>query len=125
MRLLFILLFIIPFSISCSHKKQEKDKYETKNIINHKEMVNIITDCYIAESALINISQDNGNLKLYSRYYYDYIFKKYNTNRNQFIESMKYYSFHIKELSKIYNEVGDNLANLQNIKEYKKPTAEE
>lgn len=108
------LYFLIVFVVLISACKKQNNQHVNTDILNHKQMVNVLIDCYIAEAELLNISQkEPDNLKVYTKYYYDFIFKKHNITRNQLFESMQYYTYRIKEFSKIYNEVLVKLTNMQ------------
>ncbi len=111
MRKIYLLLILVVFIISC---KKQNNQHVNTDILNHKQMVSVLVDCYIVEAELLNISQkEPNNLKIYTKYYYDFIFKKHQINRNQLFESMQYYTYRIKEFSQIYNDVLLKVANMQ------------
>jgi hypothetical protein len=111
MRKLYFLFVIVIFISAC---KKQNNQYVNTDILNHKQMVDVLIDCYIAEAELLNISQkEPDNLKIYTKHYYDFIFKKHNITRNQLFDSMQYYTYRIKEFSKIYNAVLIKLTNMQ------------
>lgn len=101
--------FILFFSCN---KKHEKTKVKI-DIIDRKKLVNVLVDCYLVEGAIILKQQDGTNIKEYTKYYYDFIFKKHQITRDQLFESIKYYCYRINDLSKIYTEVQNNLTSIQ------------
>lgn len=106
-----LMFFFCLIFFSCE-KKQENTTFKY-DIIDKDKIVNVLVDCYLVEGALISNQQDGTYAKEYSIYYYNYVFKKHHITRDQLFESMKYYSYRIKELSKIYIDVQNKLASLQ------------
>ncbi len=96
---------------SCGKKKEAKVK--KADIISRNKMINVLVDCYLVEGALLANQQEGIYLKEYSKFYYDNIFKKHKVTRNQIFDSMEYYCFNIKELSKMQIEIHNQLIALQ------------
>jgi len=107
--LLFILMSV--FLLSCT-KKQEKHK-ENYDILKREKLISVLADCYIIEGILNTEFQNSEYKKEYTKYYYDFVFKKHNVTREQIFGSMKYYSYRIKDLSKIYTEISNRLPSVQ------------
>lgn len=111
MRKISLVLILLVLIIACNKQNTQPVNSE---ILNRKEMVNVLVDCYIVEAALLDISnKDPDNLKVYTKQYYDFVFKKHNINRNQLFDNIRYYAFQIKEFSKIYNDVLNKVTKMQ------------
>ena len=111
MRKTSLVLILLVLIIACNKQNTQPVNSE---ILNRKEMVNVLVDCYIVEAALLDISnKDPDNLKVYTKQYYDFVFKKHNINRNQLFNNIRYYAFQIKEFSKIYNDVLNKVTKMQ------------
>lgn len=111
MRKTSLVLILLILIIACNKQNTQPVNSE---ILNRKEMVNVLVDCYIVEAALLDISnKDPDNLKVYTKQYYDFVFKKHNINRNQLFDNIRYYAFQIKEFSKIYNDVLNKVTKMQ------------
>lgn len=111
MRKTSLVLILLVLIIACNKQNTQPVNSE---ILNRKEMVNVLVDCYIVEAALLDISnKDPDNLKVYTKQYYDFVFKKHNINRNQLFDNIRYYAFQIKEFSKIYNDVLNKVTKMQ------------
>jgi hypothetical protein len=96
---------------SCNSKNEAKEK--KTDIISRNKMVNVLVDCYLIEGALLANQQEGIYMKEYAKFYYDQILKKHKITRNQIFDSMEYYCFNIKELSKMQIEVNNQLIALQ------------
>ncbi len=112
--ILFIVLSGICLTIISCHKSQVASK-KPENLINKKTMVNLLTDCYMAE-AFIYASYDSLSGEERDRLtivLYNDIFKKYSVTKQQFVTSMEYYVGD-KELSmKIFNEASENVSKMK------------
>jgi Domain of unknown function (DUF4296) len=93
--------------VSCGNKKGASP--ESSSVINKKKMAIVLVDVYLAESALLITSQEGKNTKAYTILYYNYIFEKNEITRGQYIKSIRYYSFHLKEMKEVYNDVINKL----------------
>jgi len=104
----YLLLFILSaLLVSCGYKKGAIP--ESTSIINKKKMAVVLVDVYLAEAALLTTSQEGKNTKEYTTLYYNYIFEKNEITRGQYINSIHYYSFHLKEMKDVYNDVINRL----------------
>ncbi|MEI6823281.1 MAG: DUF4296 domain-containing protein [Bacteroidota bacterium] len=104
----YLLLFILSaMLVSCGNKKGASP--ESSSVINKKKMAIVLVDVYLAESALLITSQEGKNTKAYTILYYNYIFEKNEITRGQYIKSIRYYSFHLKEMKEVYNDVINKL----------------
>jgi hypothetical protein len=109
-KFLYIILMLIM--VSCHHKK-EAEPINAGKILNKSQMTAILLDFYLAEAILANRAKDNYNIKQYTTYYYNFIFKKHHTNRQQILNSFQYYIYNAKEFSVIYNDLLNQLTSLK------------
>jgi hypothetical protein len=100
-----VLFFSVTFLLSaCSGNK-------TKGaIIQHDQMVNLLTDVHIIDGSIYTIPQNPDSLYKYATGRYIALFKKHHTDTAQFSKSLKYYTTQPLELQAIYVEVLKNLA---------------
>ena len=107
----YLLLFILSaMLVSCGNKKGASP--ESSSVINKKKMATILVDVYLAEAAILTTSQEGKNTKAFTILYYNYIFEKHEITRGQYINSIHYYSFHLKEMKDVYNDVINRLTEL-------------
>jgi hypothetical protein len=109
MKKIFLIFLILSF-FSCK-KNQKKEVYiDSKDILSEEQMISILVDIHFIEAELF-IKQNNGkDIQYYTKYYYDYLTKKYNISYYQFKINISYYSSHIKELEKIYEQVVNTIS---------------
>lgn len=107
------LFFTFILLLSCNAKKEVAPPPNYSKILNHSKMVDVLVDVCLIEAALQNNMQDGKDLKQYTTHCYNYLYKKHQINRQQFLNSMEYYCFRTKELSQIYNNVINHLAVMQ------------
>ncbi|MCX6231310.1 MAG: DUF4296 domain-containing protein [Bacteroidetes bacterium] len=98
--------------LSCHHKK-ETEPINASKILNKTQIKDILVDFYIAEAILASNVKENYNVRQYTTHYYDFIFKKYHTNRQQILNSIQYYCFNTKEFSVIYTDVINKLTTMK------------
>ena len=97
LRKLILCSSLLLIVVSCNRLKGP-DK--PKNLISKKEMVNILIDAKLVNSASSvnkNIMRDSGVVIS------NYVFKKHNIDSLQFVQSNDYYAFHLKDYEYIYN----------------------
>ncbi len=100
-----ILIIIILSTWACKKAQKENVIIESQDILSEEKMTSILVDIHLIEADLF-IKQNNGkDIKYYTRYYYDYLTKKYHITYNQFVININYYASHIKEFEKIYEQV--------------------
>lgn len=90
--ILFITSLIIL--IGCNNKNQKVDevsKNEDFERISEKELIPIVKDVLLIESAIYFKANQGADVKTLTNFYYDKIFKKYNITRIQFYSSLKYH----------------------------------
>lgn len=98
--------------LSCHHKKAA-EPINASEILNKNQMTAILTDLYLTEAILANHVNENYNIKQYTTYHYNFLFKKHHTNRQQMLNSIHYYCFNTKEFSIIYNDVINKLSSMR------------
>ncbi|MFD1292956.1 DUF4296 domain-containing protein [Lutibacter holmesii] len=106
MRKYFYILFFSFFLINCTSNTIIK---KPDNLISKDEMVNILTDLFLANGGknIKNIhSQRNIN-------YYPLVFEKYQIDSTQFKESNYYYTSKIDDYDKILERVDARLKKLR------------
>jgi len=107
--LLLCILFVL--ATSCQDvKKPEKPQ----NLISQETMTDILTDIYISNAAR---SVNNKLLKEYNIKLDSVIYKKYEIDSLQFVESNAYYSSNLKTYTKIISSVEERLKLLQEEKD--------
>ena len=84
----YFLILLTFLLLSCNHKKE---KTAAPDIIPKQEMIQILVDVELAESAISMEQVKSKSIDLYSNYYYNAIFKKYKISQQQFEESLRYY----------------------------------
>jgi len=118
MKKLFLLILILTF-ISCGKTQKNKVPVESNEILTVDQMTSILVDIHFIEAEMF-IKQNSGkDVKYYTKYYYKYLTTKYNITFNQFKANINYYSSHIKDLEKIYEQVVNTIS-LKNGEIYKK-----
>lgn len=82
---------------------------EPADLISEEEMIDVLIDVHITESALSlkNFHRDSS-LKLFTYYKAD-IFKEHQISEKQFQESFDYYARHSKQFDHMYEVVIDSL----------------
>lgn len=103
-----IKLFIVSvFLFSCT-PNSEVDEPVPENILNEDQLVNVLTDAYLAEGASgINVKSVTGE-----KFDSVYLFNPLKDNKIEkvvFDSAMSYYTKHPKKLKIIYNKVLDKL----------------
>ncbi len=100
-----ILFFSVSFLLSaCKGSKNQGA------IINHDQMVSLLTEVHIIDGGIYTITQNPDSLYKYGTGRYMALFKKHHTDTAQFSKSLKYYTTQPVELQAIYVEVLKNLA---------------
>ncbi len=112
-KFLVVLLF---FVYSCSTAPKD---YSSNKIIPKDKMIKILVDFYLAEASILSQMQEGNYARDYAQYYYENLFKKYQINREEFLNSLKYYSFDIKQFSQIINATLLELTKIQAAKDPK------
>ncbi len=100
-KIIFYCFAAFIFCISCANK-QEPDF-----LLPEKQMVEILTDCYLVESS---VRQEGTPLKVDEmKNYYQEVFKKHGVTEEQFNKSYDYYCHDLEKADKIYEKVLEKL----------------
>lgn len=101
-----VLLAIIL--VSCDSGNKTPDY-----VISHDDMVNIIIDIHVADGLLTDNNVRRKLAKKDSLNYYNAILNNYGYTRADFDTSVHFYSKNIDEYDKIYEEVLNNLSEME------------
>jgi len=108
-KITFILCLFVFYSCG---SRDEKLKVPD-NIIQPQEMVSILVDFHLIEASL-SLSQDKReDVNQTSNFRYRSVMEKHKITRAKFDESIRYYSGHMKEMHKIYQQVVVELSTTQ------------
>ena len=102
----FYILFLGLFLINCTSNTIIK---KPDNLISKDEMVNILTDLFLANGGK-NIKNINSKRNVN---YYPLVYEKYHIDSTQLKESNFYYTSKIDEYDKILKRVDDRLKKLR------------
>jgi len=107
MKRFLIYLSVIPIMVSCYNlEKPEKPE----DLIAKDKMVNVIIDMSLLSAAK---GVNKKTLENNGIYPLDYVYKKYNIDSVQFINSNAYYTYYIDDYEAIYKRVKDSLSKLK------------
>jgi len=101
MRKIYTILLIISVLFSCGRI----------GVLKSEKLEDLLYDIHVAEATMsikrVSISKE------VRRSYYDYIFEKHHTTREQFEKSIKWYASNPKKLEAIYENVRNRIEKLQ------------
>lgn len=97
----YLFLILIAFLSSC----RDKNNDVPKDVIPPAKMTELLVDFHLAESSLAVMQYRDQKTSPLSTHLYDTILKKYNLSQKDFKKSMDYYSHHLEQMSKIYEDV--------------------
>jgi len=107
-----IKLFIVSVLFFSCKPTKEEDVVVPETILSEEQLVNVLTDAYLAEGASgINVKNATGE-KFDSTYIFNPL-KDNHIEKAQFDSSMVFYSKHPKKLKIIYDKVLDRLSAAQ------------
>lgn len=97
-----ILFFALTLLLSCG----KNDEISIPSgILTQEQMVSVLVDFHLAEAAVFDVQRNRGDVGLYTGRYYTAILKNHGIDRKKFGESVYFYSQHIDEFKKIYEQV--------------------
>ncbi|MES2565671.1 MAG: DUF4296 domain-containing protein [Bacteroidota bacterium] len=109
--LLIKILVVSCFLFSCSPPNEE-DLVVPKNLLTEEQLIQVLTDIYLAESASgINIKAVAGE-KFDSAYIFKPL-KDNQINKGKFDSTLNFYTKHPKKLKIVYEKVLDKLSVIQ------------
>jgi hypothetical protein len=100
------------FLLCACGSEDEKIKIP-KNIIPPEEMVSILVDFHLVEASIIQAKQRNEDENQLTNYRYRSVLEKHKISRKKISESITFYTGHMKEFHKIYEEVVVELGKTQ------------
>jgi hypothetical protein len=107
-----IKLFIVSCLLFSCKPVNEEEETIPSTVLSEEQLINVLTDAYLAEGASgINVKSVNGE-KFDSAYVFNPL-KDNNIDKAQFDSSMAYYTKHPKKLKIIYDKVLDRLSIIQ------------
>ncbi|MDY0215770.1 MAG: DUF4296 domain-containing protein [Bacteroidales bacterium] len=105
-----ILLIFACILFSCNRKPKESIQMEVSNgIIEEKHLVPLIKDVLILEAALYFKANQGADMKTMTTVYYNQIFEKHSTDKQQLYRSIKYYIQQGSHTENIFTEVVNEL----------------
>ena len=105
----FIKVFIVSVLLFSCKPKHEEDEAIPETVLTEEQLVNVLTDAYLAEGASgINVKSATGE-KFDSTYLFNPL-KDNHIEKAKFDSSMAYYTRHPKKLKIIYTKVLDKLS---------------
>lgn len=107
------ILFISFLSILLSCSSEDKKILIPENIIPPEQMVPILVDFHLTEASIYLNQQKHENVGPITIERYNFILKKHKITRKKLDESFRFYSDHINEMEKIYEQVVVELSKAQ------------
>lgn len=104
MHKLFSAVVAITFLVSCYHTAPGPE-FNRSLLIPADSMAIIITDLHLADGAINARKVHKDSLKTVSSAYLNEILTRHNVTKEQFDESMRFYTYDPREISKIYEKV--------------------
>ena len=78
------------------------------NLINRKEIANVLIDMHLADASL-DYAYNPDSMLIFAKSKYNYIFEKYSIDSAAFSQSLNYYSKDSERFAEIYKSVLDSL----------------
>jgi len=83
------------------------------DVIPADSLVKILTDIQLIESAIYIRQNEGKDVRIFSKYYYDYLYKKYKTDKSRIKSSIDFYEKNPEQFEDIYKVVLDSLGKKQ------------
>jgi len=97
--------------ISCYNNAQKTEEFDLNKVISEDKMTAVLTDLYLVEGVVnMKVRTHRKVIDSISREYFDMVLIKHQLTKEEFDESMLYYTYHIENLDKIYEAVITNLS---------------
>ena len=101
-------IFLLTFLFSCSKKKTSIPE----GILPMRELQQVLAEIHLGQAASSNAVMTDSSL--YSnKEYVNYILKKHNINREDFLKTMKFYTENPDLLEEVYDSVITQLSRMQ------------
>ena len=104
------LLPVMLLCVSCKSKKQVLEKPD--DLINRKEMVELIAESYLIEST-VHLSPDTVNRLRLTRDFYKELFTRHHITREQFVRSIDYYIGEETSAEKLLTDASNRIAEMR------------
>jgi len=111
--LVFFMFFVLIFS-SCVKKSVEIPK----GVLTREELVPVLVDIHLGQAA-VGIQQARDSMRFSMADYSAYIFRAHHITKDQYAQSLSFYSNHPEMLNDIYQEVINELSRKQSEAERK------
>ena len=110
-----IFAFILPlvFLVSCYHDQEEETRFDMDKVMSSKKMIELFTDIQLLDGVVILEQRENKDPKRLANEMFPDILEKHEVSREEFDESMRYYTYHTEKLNKIYEKVITNLSKME------------
>jgi len=106
-----LILFVCLISVaSCS---KEKKVIIPPEVIPPEQMVQVLVDFHLVEASLVQATLEQKNVDSLNNQYFYQVLKKHQITYKKYNESLKFYSFNLGELYKIYGDVVSELSKTQ------------
>lgn len=109
-RIIFYHIIFLLFIISGC---QDKSGKLPENILSETEMVDILTDAYIAEASMPLLKKKGYDTYQATPKIYEHILKKHHTSKSIFDKSYTYYDSDFEKMKQIIEKVITNLNKIQ------------
>jgi len=110
---LFRLLFLPFVLFSCYEESADHMNIDEARVISPEKMESLLTDLFLVEGAVSYMADKGTPIDGYSKKYFEEVLEKHNVTRPEFEESIKYYTYHIEKLDKLFENVIVNLSELE------------
>lgn len=104
MRRNFFILYLIVLLSGC-YPNFPEENFNMSMVIAQDSMVTILTDMQLVDGALNMHERQKLPADVYSRAYTRQVLEKHGVTREEFEESIRYYSYYVEELDAIYEQV--------------------
>lgn len=113
----FILAGLVLLAFSCSQKGEKTPGH----ILEKKKIVDIQVDLYLVEASLNSKILVNDSADTQYKALFETVMKKHNITKEDYENSLKYYSTDNESLDQIYDSVFVKLSRLENPAMYEEP----
>ncbi len=114
MRKTLFLLLLFPFVLfSCYEENTEQMNIDKSRVIPPEKMEPLLTDLFLVEGAVSYMADKGTPIDGYSKKYFEEVLEKHEVTGEEFEESIRYYTYHIEKLDKLFENVIVNLSELE------------
>lgn len=108
-----LIIALLPLTLLCSSCKSKKQVLEKPDdLINRKEMVEIIAEAYLIEST-VHLSPDTVNRLRLTRDFYKELFTRHHISREQFVRSIDYYIGEESSAEKLLTDASNRIGEMR------------